>query len=237
MSAVAWVAGATGFVGRALVPALVARGVRTLAHVRPDSSALASWQARFGAVGAEVNAAPWSHEALRDALAAAAVTHLFCVIGTTKTRARAERVDGDPYQAIDFGLTARLVDAAVASTRPRFIYLSSLGADAHARSAYLRARGQAEEAVRASGLSYRIARPAIITGAARDDARPAERAAAVVGDAALAVASWFGARTLRARYRSVDGSTLAGALAQLGFDDGPDRVVTNDAFVPSANHR
>ncbi|MBA3548122.1 MAG: hypothetical protein H0T76_16695 [Nannocystis sp.] len=40
MSPIAWVAGATGYTGRALVAALRAQNITTHAHVRPDSPAL-----------------------------------------------------------------------------------------------------------------------------------------------------------------------------------------------------
>ncbi|MEZ4366345.1 MAG: NAD(P)H-binding protein [Kofleriaceae bacterium] len=227
---VAWVAGATGFVGRELVSALVARGVATIAHVRPDSGSLERWQARFAAAGATVDTTPWNAVALASALATRGVTHAFCVVGTTRRRARADGTAGDPYEAIDLGLTAMLVDAAVAQARPRFIYLSSLGADPGARSAYLRARGRAEAVVRASGLSYRIARPSFITGAGRDDGRPAERVAAALTDATLAVVGVLGGRATRDRYRSIGPTELAQALVRLAFDDGGDRVVATEAL-------
>ena len=39
---IAFVAGATGYTGREVVRLLAERGVRTLAHVRPDSSSSAA---------------------------------------------------------------------------------------------------------------------------------------------------------------------------------------------------
>ena len=48
---VAFVAGATGFVGRAVVPALRRAGVTTIAHVRPDSARLDEWRKRFASTG------------------------------------------------------------------------------------------------------------------------------------------------------------------------------------------
>ena len=226
----AWVAGATGFVGRALVPALVGAGVRTIAHVRPDSRDLASWRERFTTAGAEVDDAPWEVEALAARFTALGVTHLCCTIGTTARRARATGVDGDPYQQVDRRLTEMLVAAALASTRPRFVLLSSVGADAHARSAYLRARGQADAAVVASGLPYRIARPSFISGPGRDDSRPGERAAAATAGGILAVLGALGARTTRDRYAPITPDDLAAALVRLALDDGPNRIVTAEAL-------
>ena len=60
---VAFVAGATGYTGSQVVPALRARGVRVIAHVRPGSAAAAAWHTRFEALGAEVDETPYDEEA------------------------------------------------------------------------------------------------------------------------------------------------------------------------------
>ena len=66
----AFVTGATGFVGRAVVQALVARGVPTVAHVRPDSKKLDAWRGRLGELGATVDASAWDAAAMTAALRA-----------------------------------------------------------------------------------------------------------------------------------------------------------------------
>ncbi|MBZ0233642.1 MAG: NAD(P)H-binding protein, partial [Deltaproteobacteria bacterium] len=166
---------------------------------------------------------------LAAAMRRAAVTHVLCLIGTTRGRAKADGVAGNIYDAVDYGLTRRLVDAAVGSgAKPRFVYLSSVGASTRATSAYLKARGRAEDAVRASGLPWVIARPSVITGEGRDDERPAERAAGAVMDGVLSVAGLLGARRLRARYRSTTPDVLAAALVRLALDGAADRVVEGD---------
>jgi uncharacterized protein YbjT (DUF2867 family) len=212
----AFVLGATGFVGREVVRQLCVRGAKVIAHVRPDSRALDDWRLRFGGLGAEVDDSPWQVDALAARLRTLAVAQLYILIGTTRSRARTDAVDGDIYQAVDFGLTRLAVDAAVAGgTRPRVIYLSSIGADDKARSAYLAARGRAEQAVITSGLPWVIARPSFITGD-RDDRRVGERVAAVASDGLLAVARAFGASKLRDTYRSTSPDILASALIRLG---------------------
>jgi uncharacterized protein YbjT (DUF2867 family) len=226
VSAVAFVAGATGFVGRELVATLRTRGVTTHAHVRPDSRDLARWAERFGGLGASLDTTPWDQVAMGARLTALGVSHLFCAIGTTASRAKAAGVTGDPYQLIDRRLTELLVGAAVASTRPRFVLLSSIGANPTSRTAYLRARGQADDAVIGSGLSYRIARPSFISGPGRDDRRVGERVGAVVAGGALALVGALGGRTTRDRYRAITPDVLAAALVRLAFDDGGDRIVT-----------
>ena len=51
---IAFVAGATGYTGREVVRVLLERGVRTVAHVRPDSPHVDEWRSRFEAQGAAV---------------------------------------------------------------------------------------------------------------------------------------------------------------------------------------
>lgn len=219
-SSVVFVAGATGFVGRATVEALCRRDdTRVVAHVRPDSSRLDQWRDRFGDLGAEVDTTAWDADAMRERLAELQPSHVFALLGTTKKRARAEGI-GDPYERIDYGLTAVLIDAAsVCGSKPRFVYLSSAGlGKRRPRSPYMLARWKAEAKLRESGLPYTIARPSFITGPGRDDERPGERVGAAVADSALRVASLLGGRKLRSRYRSTTNEILGAALARLGFD-------------------
>jgi uncharacterized protein YbjT (DUF2867 family) len=221
----AFVFGATGFVGREVVRQLGVRGTSAVAHVRPDSRSLADWQARLGALGATVDTTPWQVPALAARLRELDPAQLYVLIGTTRSRARADAIAGDIYEAIDVGLTRIVVDAArAAGRRPRIIYLSSIGADPGARSAYLAARGRAELIVTGAGLPWVIARPSIITGQ-RDDGRLGERSAAVVGDGLLAVARAFGGNRLRERYRSTTPDVLAAALIRIGEAPVHDRIV------------
>ncbi|MDX2092591.1 MAG: NAD(P)H-binding protein [Kofleriaceae bacterium] len=221
----AFVLGATGFVGREVVRQLCVRGTETIAHVRPDSSKLAEWQVRFAELGAKVDTTAWEVAALAQRFREVAPAQLYILIGTTRSKAKAEAVAGDIYEQIDLGLTKLAVEAARASERrPRLVYLSSVGADRDARSGYLRARGKAEDAVMGAGLPYVIARPSIITGE-RDEHRMGESAAAVVGDGLLAVVGVLGGKKVRDRYRSTTGDVLASALIRLGEAPDHDRIV------------
>lgn len=218
----AFVAGATGYTGRALVEELLRRGVHTVAHVRPDSPALAMWRERFGALGAEVDSTAFDEDALAEVLSDRGVTHLFVTIGTTRKRAQATGTSAsESYEQVDYGLTELLVRAAArARGDVHLVYLSSLGASTSSRVPYLRARGKAEEAVRRGGMPHVIVRPGAISGPDREEARPAERLVAEAGDAVLGLAGLLGARRLRDRYHSIDARGLAAVLAQLAFDPG-----------------
>jgi len=221
----AFVLGATGFVGREVVRQLCIRGTTTVAHVRPDSGRLEDWRRTFGELGAEVDTSPWDAVQLAAALRAKRPAQLYILIGTTRSKAKSDQVEGDIYEQVDLKLTQLAALAARASeASPRLVYLSSVGADASARSAYLRARGRAEAVVQGAGLPWVIARPSLITGE-REDGRLGERSAAVLGDGLLAIASVLGGRSLRSKYRSTTPDILASALIRIGEAPAHDRVV------------
>ena len=217
----AYVLGATGFVGREVVRQLCVRGTQTYAHVRPESAEKARMLASLGAI---VDAVPWDVDALASRWRAIRPAQIYILIGTTRAAAKRDGVQGDIYEAVDLRLTKLAIDAARASeVKPRIVYLSSVGATATARSAYLRARGRAEEVVQTSRLPWVIARPSFITGD-RDETRIGERAAALFGDGALAVAGLLGGKTVREKYRSTTPDVLASALIRLGEAPEHDRV-------------
>ncbi len=115
---VAFIAGATGYTGREVVRALRARGIRAVAHVRPDSAQLDTWRARFEAMGAEVDATPWDDAAMQATLAALRPSLVFALLGTTRARAkeaekRHEDAASQSYEAVDYGLSAILLRASV----------------------------------------------------------------------------------------------------------------------------
>ncbi len=221
----AFVLGATGFVGREVVRQLCVRGATTIAHVRPDSKQLAEWQSKFGELGATVDTTAWDAPSLAARFRATKPAQIYICIGTTRSKAKSDAIEGNIYEKVDYGLTALTVEAAKASEVPaRIVYLSSVGADPSARSAYLAWRGKAEDVVKSSGLSWVIARPSIITGE-RDESRVGEKAAGVVGDGVLAVVGLFGGRKVRDRYRSTTPDVLASALIRLGEAADANKIV------------
>lgn len=234
---IAFVAGATGYTGREVVRLLAERDVRTLAHVRPDSSSLDQWRERFGALGVEVDTTPWTREAMAARLAELSPTHVFSLLGTTLKRARQAASEGrvEDYDAVDYGLSKLLIDSLVDSgLRPRFVYLSAAGASPLARGSYMQIRWRVEEALRDSGLPYTIARPSFITGPDRDEVRPGERMGAAVADGLLAVASVFGGRRLAARYRSTSSTALARALVARALDPAAENTVLESELLRHA---
>lgn len=217
---VAYVAGATGYTGREVVRILAERGVRAVAHVRPDSCQLREWEARFELMGAEVDPTPWDEDAMTATLTRLAPAVVFGLLGTTRSRAKGEgRSAQEGYEAIDYGLTALLRRAAEASGhRPRFVYLSSLGVTAETRNPYLAVRARIEAELAAGSLPYTVVRPAVISGADRDDERRGERLGAVAMDGVAGVLGALGARRLGRRLATTSNTALAGELVRLAFD-------------------
>jgi uncharacterized protein YbjT (DUF2867 family) len=72
-------------------------------------------------------------------------------------------------KTVDFGGAVKLVEAAKADGVSRYLIVSSMGADkapadgAEGFGAYLQAKFEADEAVRASGLDYTVVRPGGLT--------------------------------------------------------------------------
>jgi uncharacterized protein YbjT (DUF2867 family) len=230
----AFVAGATGLTGREVSRTLAASGVRTVAHVRPDSSRLSDWRQRFTEMGISVDTSPWEEAALARSLAEQKPDAVFALLGTTRARGKqAERAGAqrESYETVDYGLTVLLLRATQqAAPRARFVYLSAIGVSEDARGAYYRARFRAEEALRASGQPFTIVRPSFIVGE-RDEHRPGERVGSVIADAALGFAGKLGARKLRDRYRSIPGPELGAALARLAFDPAAEnQILTAEAL-------
>ncbi|MEP6573204.1 MAG: NAD(P)H-binding protein [Gemmatimonadota bacterium] len=223
-----FVAGATGYTGREVVRELVQRGMRTIPHVRPDSSVLNDWVERFRQGGAEADTTPWTVEALRTTLASLRPDVIFSLLGTTQSRSRAEgrSASAQGYEEVDYGLTAMLLHAVLdAGIQPKFVYLSAAGVREDTSNPYLAVRWRLEQELIASGLPYLIARPSFITGPDRDEARPVERIAAAVVDGVLTVARLFGADLLRERYRSTTNVVLASALVRLARAPGSERTI------------
>lgn len=214
----AWIAGATGYTGRALVSELTARGVTTHAHIRPGSTSLPGARDDFERAGAEVVVAPWEPAALGPALARANPTHVFFVVGTTRERLKREE-DAESYEAVDYALADRLLEAArLLDEPPVFVYLSAQGTSARSRSAYYRARWHAEQAVRQSGLPFVIARPGFISGPDRREVRRAERLGSVVASGLARGLGAFGARRWQRLIAPRDASQMARQLIAAALD-------------------
>lgn len=225
----AFIAGATGYTGRAVVTECLAAGLSTVAHVRPDSSQLEGWRERFEGEGAVVDASPWTEEGMAAAMAAHRPGFVFALLGTTQARGKKDGVS--TYELVDYGLTVRLLEASCGvDPRPVFVYLSATGAGGKGLNEYTRARVRVEAAIRECGIGHVIARPSFITGPDRGESRPGEEIGAVVADGLLGLLGALGGRSVQQRYRSITGPRLGRALVTLAMEPSRRGVFEADAL-------
>jgi uncharacterized protein YbjT (DUF2867 family) len=144
--------GAAGFIGRHVLQALLAQGVRVTAVCRPGSehasSELLTWQAlRLEQLGTPHDWA--AHLQVVDVV-------INCV-GILRQRI------GERYDDIHHRMPTALA-AACAQNDTRLIHTSALGLHAHAKSRFLSSKLLGELAIQASGADYCIVRPSLIDG-------------------------------------------------------------------------
>lgn len=150
------VAGGTGLLGRAIVPALINAGHEVAILSRSDPSRdpvdpRATWVRGDVTDPASLISALRGMDAVVDA-----VQFPNSPVENPKK--------GYTFERIDLGGTKNLVDAAKAAGVPRFIGLSGAGAAEDARYHWLRFKWQEEQHIQASGLTWTIFRPSWIYG-------------------------------------------------------------------------
>lgn len=168
----AFVAGATGFTGRALARQDAASfGVELALHVRDRARGAAVLGEGHRFVEGSLDDAP----ALTTALTGMdAVVQL---IGTV----RAKFDEKTSYESVDYGTTVALVDAARRARVPHFVLLSSIGAGT-GLGAYLAWKKRTESVVVNSGIPCTILRPSYLAGDdVMTDRAPATALSALLG--------------------------------------------------------
>lgn len=149
-----FVTGGTGFVGKAVVRALLAHGFLVRCLVRPGSeSDLKGFESIDRVPGDVMNA-----EGLAPSMeGCSAVVHLVGII-------RERRARGVTFERLHSEATQNMLAVARAAGIKRYAQMSALGTRPDARARYHRTKWEAEEAVRASRLDWTIFRPSIIFG-------------------------------------------------------------------------
>src|SRR3954453_6943136 len=141
--------GATGLVGSALLRRLVGEGEQVRCLVR-DPRRLGAQRVRVQIALGDLTDPPSFRNALRGVRT---VVHLAASI-RDQPQGSIEELNGIA--------TWRMVQAAERAGVERFVFFSALGASAHNRTRFLRAKALAEQAVRKSGLPHLIFAPSIV---------------------------------------------------------------------------
>ena len=149
-----FVTGATGFVGRAVVPALRAHGYAVRCLVRRGSELDLRGMEAIERVEGDV-LSPDTLE--RNMAGCDTVVHLVGII-------REEPSTLSTFERIHTQGTVNVLEAASATGVRRYLHMSALGTRPGARARYHQSKWAAEEAVRASPFPWTIFRPSIIYG-------------------------------------------------------------------------
>ncbi|HUB75360.1 MAG TPA: NAD(P)H-binding protein [Solirubrobacteraceae bacterium] len=141
--------GATGLVGSALLPRLLARGMQVRCLVR-DPRRLGAQRVRVQIALGDLSDPPSFRNALRGVHT---VVHLAASI-RDQPRGSIEELGGIA--------TWRMVEAAERQGVERFVFFSALGASTHHRTRFLRAKALAEQAVGETATSSIVFAPSIV---------------------------------------------------------------------------
>jgi uncharacterized protein YbjT (DUF2867 family) len=149
-----FVTGGTGFMGRGLIPQLLARGHEVTVLVRTGSASRLPAGCR--PVVGDVLAADTYRKAVGGA---ECMVHLTGVAHPSPAKAR-------QFLELDLASARAAIELAVQAGVKHFIYLS-VAQPAPVMRAYVEARRQGEELLRASGLNATVVRPWYVLGPGR----------------------------------------------------------------------
>jgi uncharacterized protein YbjT (DUF2867 family) len=217
MSTVA-VAGGSGVVGARVVQHLLARD--DVEHVvAVGRRELAVEHAKLASRIVDLQSAMAIARELPDDVSVA-----FCCLGTTMKKAGSK----EAFRAVDFDAVVSFGEAAREKGAQRLLLVSAIGADANARTFYLRTKGEAEDTLAQLGFpQLAIVRPSLIDDeGSRSDFRFGERLGLPLARAVFSIVG------KEHRYAPISADTIAKALVRLAFDDStePRRIVESDAL-------
>lgn len=188
-------AGATGLVGSAVLPLLLAdaRVGRVVALVRSEL------------LLAQGKLEQWVGGDLLAALRPVAVDAVICCLGTTIKKAGSQAA----FIAVDKTLPLGLARWANAQGVPTFCIISAMGADSHSRIFYSRVKGEVEQELEGIGFnSLALFQPSVLTGPRKE-----KRTGEGIGSGMLRAVGPLLAGPL-ANYRVMPHDVLAMALVQ-----------------------
>lgn len=213
------VVGGSGLVGSNVIRLCVGREEIRLAAIARSELALPP-----GARMEVFVAAPdkWGEviEALRP-------TAMICALGTTWKKAGRDEA---AFRAIDQELVLTVARAAKAHGVERFVSVSSVGADPHSKTFYLKVKGETDRELAKIGFGrLDVLRPGLLRGS-RGEMRPAEKLAML----ASPLLNPFLQGDWR-KYRAIDAETVARAALHCAMRPARGRFVhDNEAILRAA---
>lgn len=147
------VTGASGFVGTHVCRKLLECGWRVRALVHDPAKAAA----RLGHIPVDIRSGDIrASDYVRSALDGVSyVVHLAAVAIERR---------GSTYESVNASATTTVLKAAAAAGVERFVHMSQNGSDSRSPYPFLRSKGEAQDAVVASGLEWTVLRPSVIFG-------------------------------------------------------------------------
>ena len=203
MQKTALLAGATGLVGSALLPLLLA-SERYAKVIVVGRRPVAVQHPKLVQVTTELS----ELEAVRLRLIA---DDVYCCLGTTMRQAGSKAA----FYEVDFLYVVKLAALTAANFASQFLVVSSMGAAADSRFYYNQVKGEMEAVVRQAPFrAIHIFRPSLLLGE-----RPAPRLGERVGAFLLKLAGPLLRGSWR-HYRPVAAATVAQAMLRAAEDDG-----------------
>lgn len=133
---------------------------------------------------------------------------LFCAVGTTRKKVKG---DMEAYRKVDHDIPVNAAHHCRETGCSKYLMVSSVGASSKTGNFYLKFKGDAEDAIAASGIpSVSIFRPSMLMGK-RNESRPAEEIAKILSSPLSFL--------FPAKYRPVKGLDVAKAMVAAAKSD------------------
>lgn len=129
---------------------------------------------------------------------------VFCAVGTTQKKVKGDK---DAYRKVDYDIPLHAARFCAETACPKFLLVSSVGANSKSSNFYLKLKGEVEDDVKLLPLKMiAIFRPSMLLGN-RNESRPAEK----IGQVVMPVLSVLLAGNWR-KYKPIHARDVAAAM-------------------------
>lgn len=211
--------GATGLVGRCIIEQCVGREDLRLGAIARREMPLPR--------GSRMEMFVASPDKWGEVIESLQPQSVICALGTTWAKAGRDEA---AFRSVDHDLVVEIAEASRQLGVRRLVAISSVGADAHARSFYLKVKGETERSLaRLQFERLDILRPGLLRGKREGDRRLAERAGIVLSPL---INPFLQGRWRK--YRAIDASVVARAAIYLALRPVRGRFLHENAEIARA---